>query len=139
MYKRKQIQNNKNERKTQQNIDWFLGQKSIVFFSIDFFKNQEKSIDFFQVSCFDRKINLDWFFQSWSLWAAAAVALAVVVMEIGIEVLVRGWGNRQGRERERGCVSPVSDWFLTGFWLISDPSVGPLSFGKKSKGRTFEM
>ena len=33
MHKRKQIQNNKNERKTQQKFDWFLGQKSIDFFS----------------------------------------------------------------------------------------------------------
>ena len=64
---------------------------------------------------------------------AVAVALAVVVVEIGIGVgvgvLVGGWGNRQGRERERGCVWPVSDWFLT----ISDPSVELLSSGEKQR------
>ena len=47
---------------------------------------------------------------------AVAVALAVVVVEIGIGVgvgvLVGGWGNRQGRERER--------LRLAGFWLVSD-------------------
>ena len=36
-------------------INWFLRQTSIDFFSIDFWKNQEKSIDFFQLFCFDGK------------------------------------------------------------------------------------
>ena len=60
---------------------------------------------------------------------------------IGVGVLVAGQrGREREKERERdggretgGCVWPVSDGFLTGFCLISDPSVGPLSFGKKAK------
>ena len=68
---------------------------------------------------------------------------------IGVGVLVAGQGKKgRGREREKerergreggrgtdGCVWPVSDGFLTGFWLASDPSAGLASIGFKSKGR----
>ena len=48
-----------------------------------------------------------------------------------VGVLARGWGNRQGRERERGCVRPVSDWFLIPQWDLGQVE-------KKQKGKTFE-
>ena len=67
-------------------FDWFLIQNSIdfehmfsLFFSVDFFKNQSKSIDFFQKinlsknqSRVKKSISID-FFQSWSLWVGFCI------------------------------------------------------------------